>query len=252
MTAACLAGSSSTRLLTLLRSGAIAMIGEDAADRYLITGLEIAPPIGCLSRSRGLFSIPGRSFANLMAQRSCPGIDPPAWASSERISRIRQEHTGGLQERPAKDLLHGYVSARETQGPPGDSYPKAAPIELTAFPVFAEAFFRCGAPSLALCVRRRQFWCGTGCSPIWQSRHGTEQLSRDEYVASKPEWRLTLLRRRSALDSTGCSSCFTVCASDVWRQQSHTAKRMTSSSERSFLDEWNDGNGTLPYLPQTE
>jgi hypothetical protein len=49
--------------------GTVAMIGEDAADRYLIMGLENRTanrPLSMLARS---FLNPGRSFANMMAFR---------------------------------------------------------------------------------------------------------------------------------------------------------------------------------------
>lgn len=112
--------------------GTVAMIAEDAADRYMIMGLENKtsnPPLILLARS---FLNPGRSFANVMAFRV-------PWHRETRMGLFGQNH------QVRKELIEAYHETGEkpfeyvrpprtasTTGP----YPKEASIELSAFPVF--------------------------------------------------------------------------------------------------------------------
>ncbi len=113
--------------------GTVAMIAEDAADRYLIMGLENRtsnPELLALTRS---FLNPGRSFANVMAFRH-------PWHRETRMGLFGENHT------LRKELLAQYKANGERpfeyygpSRPAGEatrSYPKEAPIELAAFPLY--------------------------------------------------------------------------------------------------------------------
>jgi hypothetical protein len=116
--------------------GTVEMIGEDAADRYLIVGLENRTAnraVLLLSRS---FLNPGRSFANLMS------LQVP-WHRETRIGlfgsnfNIRKEQIADYKKTGEKpfEYTRPQDSQRERQ-----SFPTEAPIELTAFPLY-ETFF---------------------------------------------------------------------------------------------------------------
>jgi hypothetical protein len=110
--------------------GTVEIIAEDAADRYLIMGLENRTAnrvILVLARS---FLNPGRTFANLMAFRL-------PWDRVTRIGVMRDNF------KLRKALLADYKTTGERPfeyvRPPTakpESLPAEAPIELEAFPVF--------------------------------------------------------------------------------------------------------------------
>ena len=112
--------------------GTVEMLAEDAADRYVIMGLENRtsnPALIMLTRS---FVNPGRSFANLMAFRL-------PWTRETRIGLFGQNH------QTRKELVKTYhatgqkgfeyVRPPRTESSTGP-HPKEASVELTAFPVF--------------------------------------------------------------------------------------------------------------------
>jgi hypothetical protein len=114
--------------------GFCTMLAEDAADRYVIIGLENQTAnraVIILARS---FFNPGRTFANMMAFRV-------PWYRSTRMGlfgenfEIRKEMVKEFKEGSGQKLF-------EYHKPPVDpdeamkKYPLAAPIELTAFPYY--------------------------------------------------------------------------------------------------------------------
>ena len=112
--------------------GTVEMLAEDAADRYVIMGLEnrtTNPALIMLTRS---FVNPGRSFANLMAFRL-------PWNRETRIGlfgrnhQIRKEMIENYHATGQKGFE--YVRPQRTESSTGP-HPKEAPIELSAFPVF--------------------------------------------------------------------------------------------------------------------
>jgi len=112
--------------------GTIAMIGEDAADRYLIVGLENRTTNRAVLMLARSFLNPGRSFANLMAFRL-------PWHRETRIGlfgqnfALRKELIADYKKTGEKpfEYLRPEQTKTETR-----SYPKEAPIELTAFPLY--------------------------------------------------------------------------------------------------------------------
>jgi hypothetical protein len=111
--------------------GTVEMIGEDAVDRYLIMGLENRTANRALIALTRSFLNPGRAFANVMAFKM-------PWRREDRIG------LGGDEYRIRKELLAEYRAGgekpfeyiRPPQQDEDRDYPKEAPIELTAFPVF--------------------------------------------------------------------------------------------------------------------
>ncbi|HUL17220.1 MAG TPA: hypothetical protein VLV88_14580 [Terriglobales bacterium] len=116
--------------------GAVTMMAEDAADRYLIMGLENRTSnrmVIILARS---FLNPGRSFANLMAFQ-LPWRRPTRLGLSGNDFEIRKElvadYRNGSGEKP-------FVYVRKSSDSAAvqfvHTYPKEAPIELSAYPYY--------------------------------------------------------------------------------------------------------------------
>jgi hypothetical protein len=113
--------------------GTVAMFGEDAADRYLIMGLENRTSNGEVIALVRSFLNPSRSMANIMAFRV-------PWHRETRIGLFGENHL------LRKELLDAYrktgekpfefVRAAQPEGEFTHAYPKEAPIELTAFPLY--------------------------------------------------------------------------------------------------------------------
>ena len=115
--------------------GAVEMMGEDALDRYLIMGLEnhtANRPLLSLVRS---FLNPGRSFANVMAFKI-------PWTRENRIGlwgdnfELRKELLADYKRTGEKAFEFTPRSVFETSTETPRTYPREAPIELTAFPYY--------------------------------------------------------------------------------------------------------------------
>jgi len=215
--------------------GTVEMLGEDVADRYLITGLENRTtnvPLLLLTRC---FLNPGRSFANLMAFRV-------PWHRETRIGilrenrLIRKELVQNYRETGEKGFA--YVRPQKTDV---GIYPKEAPIELTAFP-FYESFLGGGS-----CVGGG----GKGAGRI---------NSHWQYVA---EVSGCLIMHMPAANQSGDSLFYgggmrwTPRASQKvspflevmfgGNKVSHETDDL--ALKRKLLAQWNDGNGTLAHYP---
>jgi hypothetical protein len=116
--------------------GAVTMIAEDAADRYWLIGLENRTtnrPIIILARC---FLNPGRTFASMMAFKV-------PWHRETRLGLFGADYE--LRKQLVEDYREGTGSKpfvfvrRPTDGNGVEfnkTYPKEAPIELTAYPYF--------------------------------------------------------------------------------------------------------------------
>ena len=217
--------------------GAVAMIAEDAADRYLIIGLEnrtANPPFIMLARS---FLNPGRSFANIMAFRV-------PWNRETRIGlygrnhRIRKELIELYHDTGAKAFE--YVRTPKAENAAED-YPKEASIELTAFPVF-QSFFGGGT-----CIGGG----GSGAARIDPNWQFVAELSGC-LVMHMPE-------SNQSADSLfyGGGVRWTPRASrsfSPYLQLMIGGNKVTHETDdialrEQLMAEWNDGNGTLPHYP---
>jgi hypothetical protein len=218
--------------------GTVAMIGEDAADRYLIMGIENRTsnlPLLLLARC---FLNPSRSFANVMAFRM-------PWERETRIGLFGRNHLirKELVENYRKTGEKGfeYVRPQRSEEESSFSHPKEAAIELTAFPSF-ESFLGGGS-----CIGGG----GSGAARI------------------NPNWQFVsevsgcLVMHMPAYNQSG-DSLFYGGGLRWTPRASHSVspyievlmggKKVTHETDdaalrRKLYAEWNDGDGTLPHYP---
>ena len=217
--------------------GIIAMLGEDAADRYLIMGLENRTanrPLILLARS---FLNPGRGFANILAFRM-------PWHRETRMGvmgenyRIRQELIADYKLTGEKPFQYWPPpKTNETH-----TYPKAAPIELSAFPEY-ESFLGGGS-----CI-------GGGGS-------GAARVNSQLQVITEVSG--CLIMHMPASNQSGDELYYggglrwTPRASHFFSpflQVKFGGKKVTHETDdlalrKKLLDEWNNGDGTLPHYPK--
>jgi hypothetical protein len=218
--------------------GTVAMVAEDAADRYLIMGLEnrtTSPHLIMVVRS---FLNPGRSFANLMAFR-VPWNRDTRMGLFGRNYQIRKELMETYRE--AGERPFEYVRPTRTENPAG-VYPKEASIELSAFPVF-------------------QSFLGRGGSCIGGGGSGAARIN--------PSWQFVaelsgcLVMHMPSSNQSGDSLFYgggvrwTPKAShhiSPYLQLMIGGNKVTHETDNiqlraQLMAEWNDGNGTLPHYP---
>lgn len=218
--------------------GTVAMFGEDAVDRYLLMGLENRTanrPLILLARC---FLNPGRSFANVMAFRL-------PWYRVTRIGlfgenfRTREELLAEYKKTGEKPFE--YVRPSKPEGE-SRSYPKEAPIELTAFPLY-ETFLGGGS-----CV-------GGGGS-------GAARVNREVQIITEVSG--CLIMHMPAANQSGDSLFYGGGARWTPRAAHHLSpyvqmmfggKKVTHETinpllRQSLLANWDDGNGNLPHYPK--
>lgn len=218
--------------------GTVAMIAEDAADRYLIIGIENRTANRTLIILARSFLSPGRAFANLMAFRV-------PWHRETRMGvfgenfRIRQELLADYKATGERPFEYVRPASRKPE-----SLPKEAPIELEAFPEFES--FRGGAPGL--CV-------GGGGS-------GAARINRQLQVVTEVSG--CLIMHMPAADQSGDSLFYgggarwTPMAArrfSPFVQAMFGGKKVTHEVDniplrKLLFAEWDDGNGTLPHYPK--
>jgi hypothetical protein len=220
--------------------GAITMIAEDAADRYLIMGLENRTtnrPMIILARS---FLNPGRTFANLMALEipwnrvTRPGLFRENY---EMRKELLEDYRNGAARRPFEFIPSSDYIAKDS----GGSLPLEAPIELSASTHY-ESFLGGGS-----CVGGG----GSGAAritPSWQivaEVTGCQILRLPEsnqsgdslFYAVGPRWTPRAARRVSP-----------------YAQLLVGGRRVTHETDDlelrdKLLKEWNDGRGSLAHYP---
>jgi hypothetical protein len=223
--------------------GVIDMIAEDAADRYLIMGLENRTSnrvIIVLARS---FLSPGRSFANVMAfhlpwrrDTRLPLFDSDAYQTRKEMVQAFRDGTG---EKP-------FVYVRKPNDFDGvefnRTYPKAAPIELAAYPYF-ESFLGGGN-----CIGGG----GSGAarvSPSWQAVAevngclvmgfpASNQSGDSLFYGGGLRWTPRASRRLSPYAE------FLLGGRKVTYEVDNEALRT------KLLAQWNNGDGTLSHYPR--
>jgi hypothetical protein len=111
--------------------GVIGMMGEDAADRYLITGLENRTTNRVLIILARSFLNPSRSFANTMAFHL-------PWRRDNRLGLLGEDFV--LRKELVAEYKAGgekpFEYVRPAKPEMERTYPKEADVELTAFPVY--------------------------------------------------------------------------------------------------------------------
>ena len=217
--------------------GVVDMMAEDAADRYLITGLENRTTnrvVIILARS---FLNPGRSFANVMAFHL-------PWRRDNRLGLLGEDFV--LRKELVAEYKAGGEKAFVYERPPKPqferTYPKEADIELTAFPVY-ETFLGGGS-----CI-------GGGGS-------GASRLN--PYFQLVGEVSGCLIMHMPAANQSGDMLFYggglrwtPLAAHHVspFTQVMFGGRKVTHEIDdkplrKQLMDEWNDGSGTLPHYPK--
>ena len=217
--------------------GAVAMVAEDAADRYLLMGLENRTtnrPLIILARS---FLNPGRACANLMALRL-------PWHRETRIGlfgenfRIRKQLAAEYKATGRKPFEYFPLVRTE----PEQALPKEAPIELTAFPVFS--YFlrggRCigGGGSGAARVNRQFQVVAEVSGCLIMNMPSSNQSGDSLFYGGGLRWTPQASRRISP-----------------YLQVMFGGNKVTHETDdltlrKHLIDAWNDGHGTIPHYPK--
>jgi hypothetical protein len=218
--------------------GAVDMLAEDAADRYLLMGLENRTANRMLIMLARSFLNPGRSFANLMAFKY-------PWQRETRIGlfgenfRLRQELISEYKKSGNRPFE--YVKPTPTD-PPG-IYPKEAPIELAAFPVY-ETFLGSGSNCIGgggsgAARINSQFQVVTEVSGCLIMHMPASNQSGDMlYYGGGLRWTPRAARKFSP-----------------YMQVTFGGKKVTHETDdlalrNELIDAWNDGKGTIPHYPK--
>ena len=222
--------------------GFCTMLAEDAADRYLIMGLENRTnnrAIIILARS---FLNPGRTFANLMAFRT-------PWFRDTRLNlygedyeirnRLFEDYKNGSGEKPFQFVKNAWIPKGVEFSHP---HPKEATIELTAFPYY-ETFLgggSCvgggGSGAARVNPKLQVITEVSGCliMNMPHSNYSADSL----FYGGGFRWTPAAARR------------FSPFAQFMFGGRKVTMEIMDSALREKLLNEWNDGNGTLPHYPK--
>jgi hypothetical protein len=219
--------------------GFCTMLAEDAADRYLIMGLENRTAnraVIILARS---FLNPGRTFANMMAFRA-------PWVRDTRLNlygtnyeirkQLLEDYKNGSGEKPFQFVKNAWMPAGVEFTHP---HPKEAAIELTAFPYY-ETFLGGGT-----CI-------GGGGS-------GAARVNSQLQVITEVSGCLITNMRQSNISADslfyGGGLRWTPMAAhhfSPFAQFQFGGRKVTMEIDNGPLrakleKEWSDGNGTLPH-----
>ncbi len=221
--------------------GFCTMLAEDAADRYLIMGLENRTGnrvVIILARS---FLNPGRTFANLMAFR-------PPWVRETRLNlfgenyeirrMLLEDYRSGEGEKP-------FVFVKNAWKPEGVEFthprPKEADIELTAFPYF-ETFLGGGS-----CVGGG----GTGAARVSPTLQVLTEVSGC-LIMHQPQANISadsLFYGGGFRWTPMAARRFSPFAQFMFGGRKVTQEIIDHDLRTKLWNEWNDGNGTLGHYP---
>jgi hypothetical protein len=221
--------------------GTVTMIGEDVLDRYLIMGLENRTanrPLIVLARC---FLNPGRSFANLMAFKQPWNRDTRMGIFGENYVK-RQEmladykYNGGPKP---FEFVRRLNNSSDTD--PNHIYPKAAPIELSAYPNYERFSGRnCIGGGGSGAARLSDEWqiVGevNGCLIMGFSKY--TQSADSLFYGGGPRWTPMATHRWSPF------------AELLFGGRKVTYEVDNPELENTLLNEWNDGSGTLRHYPK--
>lgn len=221
--------------------GFCTMLAEDAADRYVIMGIE--------NRSTNRMAIilvrsflnPGRTFANMMAFRVPWNRDTRIGLFGENFAirkALVEEYKNGDGEKP-------FVYVKDASIPPGieftHSHPKEADIELTAFPYY-ETFLGGGS-----CVGGG----GTGAARINPKFQVITEISGC-LVMHQPEYQMSadsLFYGGGFRWTPLAAHRFSPFAQFLFGGRKVTYEIDNLALKKQLLNEWDDGDGTLPHYP---
>jgi len=218
--------------------GTVAMIAEDAADRYLIMGVENRTSnrvVLVLARS---FLNPGRSFANVMALRL-------PWHRETRIGLFgsnfvtRKKLIAEYRETGEKPFEHTQPLRAEHEK---QTYPREAPIELTAFPLY-QSFLgggSCVGGGGSGATRVNSNWQVVaevrGCEILHMP--ASNQSGDSLFYGGGLRWTPRAAHRLSPFMQV------------IFGGTKVTHESDDLSLRKKLFAEWNNGDGTLPHYPK--
>jgi hypothetical protein len=221
--------------------GTVTMIAEDAADRYLIMGLENRTDSRMLIILARCFLNPGRSFASIMAFRA-------PWNRDTRLGLF------GLDGKMRRELLSEYKAGLgpkpftfERQSSPDKgvefdrTYPKEAPLELAAFPVY-ESFLGGGS-----CIGGG----GSGAARITPTLQVLAELSGCQ-VLHMPQFNQSgdsLFYGGGARWTPRAARKLSPYTEFLFGGRKVTYEKDDPALRRKLMKEWNDGSGTVGHYP---
>jgi hypothetical protein len=222
--------------------GFVTMLAEDAADRYVIMGVENRTDNRMVIILMRSFLNPGRTFANMMAFR-------PPWVRDTRLNLFRENYE--IRKMLLADYKNGeggkpFVFVKDAWKPEGVDFKRApskeADIELNAFPYY-ETFLGGGS-----CIGGG----GQGAArvnPNWQvitEVSGCLIMHQPAYNISGDSlfygggFRWTPLASRR----------FSPFGEFMFGGRKVTQEIDDLALKDKLLNEWNNGDGTLPHYPK--
>lgn len=221
--------------------GFVTMFAEDVADRYLIMGLENRTDNRMAIILARSFLNPGRTFANMMAFR-------PPWVRDTRLNlfgtnyeirkMLLEDYKNGVGDKP-------FIFVKDAWKPAGVEFtqprPKEADIELSAFPYY-ETFLGGGS-----CIGGG----GQGAArvnPKWQvitEVSGCLVMHQPQYEMSAD----SLFYGGGFRFTPWANRRFSPFAEFLLGGRKVTYEIDNLALKKQLLDEWNNGNGTLPHYP---
>ncbi len=216
--------------------GTVDMLAEDVADRYLIMGLENRTANGPLIALARSFLNPGRACANMMAFRV-------PWHSETRIGLFGENHQL-RKELLAEYKLNGekafeYVQPLQSEHRP---YPKEAPIELTAFPLY-QSFLgggSCigGGGSGAARVNPRLQVVAEVSGCLIMHMPASNQSGDSLFYGGGMRWTPHAAHHVSPYLQV------------MFGGQKVTHEIVDHALQQQLQTDWNDGNGSIPHYPK--
>jgi hypothetical protein len=219
--------------------GTVTMVGEDVLDRYLIMGLENRTANRLLIALTRCFLNPGRSFANVMAFKV-------PWNRETRIGLVGEnfvvrkqllaDYRAGIGPKPFE-----FVRRPSSDTDPDHVYPRAAPIELAAYPNYERFSGRnCiggGGSGAARFSPTLQIVAEVNGCLIMGMAHYT-QSGDSLFYGAGPRWSPLASHRWSPF------------AEVLFGGRKVTYEVDNPTLENTLLNAWNDGSGTLRHYPK--
>jgi hypothetical protein len=220
--------------------GTVAMLAEDAADRYLIMGLENRTSNRLVISLARSFLNPGRAFANVMAFK-LPWDRPTRIGISGENLKLRKELLEDYKRSGEKPFEFVPRTPLNVSNSPR-TFPLEAPIELTAFPYY-ETFLGGGS-----CIGGG----GSGAARVNPSWQVIAELSGCliMHMPQSNQSGDSLFYGGGVRWTPRAAHRFSPYAEFLFGGKKVTHETADLALRTELLNAWNDGNGTLPHYPK--
>ncbi len=224
--------------------GAVTMIAEDVADRYLIMGLENRTgnrAVIILARS---FLNPGRTFANVMAFRAPWNRDTRLGLfgeNGETRNKLLADYKAGIGPKPFTfERRSGWDQGVQFHR----TYPKEAPIELAAFSVY-ESFLGGGS-----CIGGG----GSGAARVSPTLQVVTEVSGCQvlHMPQSNQSGDSLFYGGGLRWTPRAAQKFSPYAELLFGGRKVTHETDDPELQKKLMKEWNDGSGTSGHYPKRE